>query len=121
MGDLKLYSVTDRYIMYLRKTVPGVYSNKEGNRTRTRKYLGVVYAIDGYNYFIPLSSPKDSDYQLKNGEKTIRKSNIPIIRIVDKNADGVNELKGTLRISHMIPVPASELQMYNLDDEEDSV
>lgn len=46
----------------------------------------------------------------------IRKSIIPIIRIVVKNAAGKKELKGTLRISHMIPVPASELELYDLDN-----
>ena len=29
------------------------------------------------------------------------------------------ELKGTLRISHMIPVPESELLLYDLDNEPD--
>jgi protein AbiQ len=62
MDDLKIYSVSDNYITFLRKYVSGVYSNKEGMRAHTRKYLGVVYTINGYNYYIPLSSPKDSDY-----------------------------------------------------------
>ena len=30
------------------------------------------------------------------------------------------ELKGTLRISHMIPVPTSELELYDLENESDS-
>ena len=29
------------------------------------------------------------------------------------------ELKGTLRISHMIPVPDSELELYDLNSEQD--
>ena len=37
-----------------------------------------------------------------------------------KNANGVKELKGTLRISHMIPVPESELHLYDMDNETDS-
>lgn len=50
----------------------------------------------------------------------IKKSIVPIIRIVVKNANGEKELKGTLRISHMIPVPESELQLYDMDNEADS-
>ena len=85
-------------------------------RKHTRKYLGIVYTIKGYNYYIPLSSPKDSDYKLVNGKKVIRRSIIPIMRIVEKLSNGEFELKGTLRISHMIPVPYSELTLYDLDN-----
>lgn len=119
MNELKIYSVSDKYISFLQKYVSGVYSNKEGARSHTRKYLGAVYCIDGYNYYIPLSSPKNSDYQILKGKKVIRRSIIPIMRIVEKLSDETLELKGTLRISHMIPVPSSELILYDLDNETD--
>ena len=64
-------------------------------------------------------SPKDSDYQIAGAAKVIKKSIVPIIRIVVKNSVGEKELKGTLRISHMIPVPESELELYDLEHEED--
>lgn len=32
---------------------------------------------------------------------------------------GIKELKATLRISHMIPVPKTELELYDLENEED--
>lgn len=102
---------------WLRKDFPNVYSNKIDARTHTRKYLGVVLQIGKYSYYIPMSSPKDSDYQVAGANKVIKKSIVPIVRIVVKNASGVKELKGTLRISHMIPVPASELVLYDLENE----
>ena len=120
MEELKLYSVSDRYIEWLRKDFPNVYSNKINARIHTRKYIGVVLKIDKYNYYVPMSSPKDSDYQITGSKKVIKKSIVPIIRIVVKNATGDKELKGTLRISHMIPVPASELILYDLENELDS-
>ena len=120
MEEMKLCSVSDRYIDYLRGHIAGVYSNKEGTRTHTRKYLGVVYTLNDYNYYIPLSSPKETDYEKKDGKKIIRKSRIPIMRIVVKNDSGEDELKGTLRLSHMIPVPSSELELYDVDAELDS-
>lgn len=49
----------------------------------------------------------------------IKKSIVPIMRVVVKNAKGERELKATLRLSHMIPVPASELELYDLDNEPD--
>ena len=119
MNELKIYSISDNYIFFLQKYAPGVYSNKEGMRSHTRKYLGAVYCINGHNYYIPLSSPKNSDYKTTKGNKVIRRSIVPIMRIVEKLSDGTFELKGTLRVSHMIPVPSSELILYDLENETD--
>lgn len=103
--ELKIYSVSDLYIEYLRKHNSNVYSNKAENRSHTRKYVGVVIEMAGYRYYIPMSSPKDTDFQVAGADKVIKKSIVPIVRIVVKNSKGEKELKGTLRISHMIPVP----------------
>ncbi len=119
MEEFKIYSVSDEYIEYLREMYPNVYSNKIQNRTHYRKYIGVVISMAGYNYYIPMSSPKNTDYQVAGDGKVIKKSIIPIIRIVVKNSNNEKELKGTLRISHMIPVPDSELELYDLDNETD--
>lgn len=118
MDNFKIYSVTDEYIDYLRIIEPNVYSNKVENRIHTRKYIGTVLEMNGYKYFVPMSSPKDTDYQMAGGNRVIKKSIVPIIRMIEKN-NGVRELKGTLRISHMIPVPESELILYDLENEED--
>ena len=104
MEELKIYSVSDEYIEYLRKKEPNVYSNKIDNRIHTRKYIGIVLKLGKYNYYVPMSSPKESDYQIAGEQKVIKKSIVPIMRIVVKNSKGEKELKGTLRISHMIPV-----------------
>lgn len=58
MDNFKLYSVSDRYITYLREKFPNVYSNKMDTRIHTRKYLGVVLQVGEYHYYIPMSSPK---------------------------------------------------------------
>ena len=119
MEESKLYSVSDEYIDYLRAIFPNVYSNKEITRVHTRKYVGIVLRLENYHYYIPMSSPKESDYQIAGEKKVIKKSIVPIIRIVVKNSRGQKELKGTLRISHMIPVPPSELQLYDIENEPD--
>ena len=120
MGELKIYSVSDAYVTYLRERVPNVYSNKIDNRVHTRKYIGVVLELAGYKYYIPMSSPKESDYQVAGDSKVIKKSIVPIIRMVVKNSKGEKELKGTLRVSHMIPVPEQELKLFDLYNEMDS-
>jgi len=118
--EFKVYSVSDRYISYLRESMPNVYSNKENSRSHTRKYLGIVLKIKDYNYYIPMSSPKATDYQVAGDQMVIKKSIVPIMRIVVKNSKGEKELKATLRLSHMIPVPESELELYDLDHEADT-
>lgn len=67
MKKLELYEVSEEYISYLRTFDNYVLSSKDGNRTHTRKYLGVVLRINDYNYYVPLCSPKHTDYQLING------------------------------------------------------
>ena len=111
---MKLYAVTDKYIDYLKQFDNRVYDNKENNRKVMRKYLGIVLKINELNYYIPMSSPKKSDFK----DNKIRKSIVPIIRIVsNEEIDNVPVLKGTLRISNMIPVPDSELILYEPNKE----
>ena len=116
---MRLYGITDEYINYIRKEFPRVYSNKEDTRIHMRKYLGAVIEINGYKYYIPLSSPKENhDYIVENGKKTIRKSSLIVIRIIEGEGERA-ELKGTLQIGTMIPVPESELIEYDVNSEID--
>ena len=110
---LNLYSVSDKYINYLRQFDNKVYDNKEEIRTHERKYLGVVLTVNEFNYYIPMSSPKNSDY-IDISKKIIRKDTKTIIRIYEGN-----RLYGTLRISNMIPVPITELEPYMVSNETD--
>ena len=49
----------------------------------------------------------------------IKKSIVPIIRMIHRNSKKEKELLGILRISHMIPVPESEITLYDIDNEID--
>lgn len=115
---MKLYSVTDGYIDFLRSAYKHVYSNKELERQNTRKYLGIVLTIDKYNYYIPLSSAKEKDYIVVNGRRIIKKDTFFIFRIVS-NKCGRDELKATIRFANMIPVPDNELIQYDINNEPD--
>ena len=110
---LNLYSVNDKYIKYLRQFENKIYDNKEEIRIHERKYLGIVLTVNGFNYYIPMSSPKKSDY-LDFEKKIIRKDTKTIIRIHEGG-----RLYGTLRISNMIPVPITELEPYFISNEKD--
>ncbi len=110
---LNLYSVSDKYIKYLSQFDNKIYDNKEEKRIHERKYIGIVLTVNEYNYYIPMSSPKKSDY-MDFENKIIRKDTKTIIRIHESG-----RLYGTLRISNMIPVPITELEPYILSNEKD--
>ncbi len=110
---LNLYSVSDKYIKYLRQFDKKIYDNKEKIRVHERKYLGVVLTVNEFNYYIPMSSPKKTDY-IDFEKNIIRKDTKTIVRVHDGE-----RLYGTLRISNMIPVPITELEPYVISAEKD--
>ena len=99
--------ISDKYIEYLGKSETRVMSNKVGSRIYHRKYLGIIEKLNGFNYFIPLSSPKQKDY-LQNGK--IKNDSLITIYMKDSK-----RLYGTLRFNNMIPVPVSEIINYDLN------
>ena len=123
MSKLRIYSISDEYVNYLRsdQQLSGVSDPKKFKRSHTRKYLGVVIQNHNYKYYIPFSSPKKNDYiSLPNGTIKIRNSILPIIRMITHDTQsGEIELKGTLKICDMIPVPDSELVPYFIEQETD--
>ena len=85
-------------------------SNKIDERTYHRKYIGIIEELNGFKYFVPLSSPKKKDYE--NGK--IRKDSLTTIYIKD-----TKNLFATLRFNNMIPVPESEIIDFDLNSEGD--
>ncbi len=104
-------AITDKYISYLQKGEPHVMSNKVNERTYHRKYIGILEELNGFKYFVPLSSPKQRDYT-KTGK--VRKDSLATIYIKDSK-----NLFATLRFNNMIPVPSSEIIDFDLNDEGD--
>ena len=118
---LKLYTIDDKYIEDLKNHVdPHIFANTDPYYRHSRKYLGVLLEINGYSYYAPLSSPKDSDYMILKGNRVIRNSILPIIRMVETDDEGKRHLLGTIKLSNMIPVPADKLLLYDLDNEPDT-
>ena len=118
--ELWLYTVDDDYVNYLNGFDNRIVSNKENSRVFERKYLGTVLKVNDIDYFVPLASPKNSDYQTdKAGNRQIRRSIVPIMRIVYKEINGVSTLIGTLKFSNMIPVLDSVVTKYDVKNETD--
>lgn len=121
--QIRIYSISDKYLEYLRSDpeLSNVFDSRQRGNLKNAKHLGVVVQHEGFNYYIPLSSPKKSDYvRNPDGTQSIRKSVIPIIRVVSNDSrSGMPELKATLKICNMIPVPDNELEPYNIKEEPD--
>ena len=117
MKKLGFYEINQDYIDYLRSFDKRILKSDTTGNNKSRKYIGILLTVEDKKYLAPLASPKKSDY-LPNG--TIRKSIIPIIRIVSKNDKGESELKGKVKLSSMIPVvDMSLVREYKIDFEKD--
>ncbi len=110
LQEYRFVAITDGYISYLQKYEPHVMSNKVDDRTYHRKYIGIIQELNGFKYFVPLSSPKSKDYV----NDKIKKDSLTTIYIKDNK-----NLFATLRFNNMIPVPASEIINFDLNDEGD--
>ena len=65
MENIKLYTVSDKYIDYLSIYAPHLFHNKKTNQIHKRVYIGVILKVHGMDYFAPLSSYKVKHKQMK--------------------------------------------------------
>mgnify|MGYP000910979095 CR=1 FL=1 len=56
------YEIDDEYINYMHLVDNKILLPKEKERKEMRKYIGVIILINGYKYYIPLSSYKPEVY-----------------------------------------------------------
>ena len=112
---MKLYEVDDEYIDYLKNFDSKVLNHSGERYNHIRKYTGILLTINDCDYIAPLSSPSKTDY--KDGR--IRKSVIPLIRIVKLKSEKMT-LLGKIKLSSMISIyEKSFIQEYNVDTESD--
>lgn len=81
---------------------------KKGN---SRPYIGILFTINDFNYFAPLSSPKvDNEGELtEKYKKKFQAENRPTFERID------NLKYGTVNISNMIPVGEEQIIDINID------
>ena len=97
---MRICRIKDEYIEYLRDKDSKVLTNK-GER---RPYVGIVYAINNVNYYIPLSSPKPKHKKMKNA-KDFHKI---------KNGE-----YGAINFNKMLPVKEQCIIEFNFKNEQD--
>ncbi len=100
MEDLKFYEVNPEYIDYLSPFAPHLFHNKKKGQANSRKYIGIILFINGFEYFAPLSSFKDKHKKMKSG--------LDFLKIKDY---------AVINLNVMFPVPASERTYVNINAE----
>lgn len=102
MNKLKLYQIKDDYIKHLRKFEPKVMENKpQGKR---RPYVGAVIEINGFKYYVPLTSPKEKHLTMKNS--------LDFLKIN-------GGIYGAMNINNMIPVNDKDIIQFDIKTEVD--
>ena len=95
--NFKIVKVDYRYCNYLRQ-----FDNKVSYNAGTkemRPFIGILFTVDKYEYFAPLSSPKIKHIHMKN--------NIDVIKIDNGNY-------GVVNFNNMIPVGSNNYELFNL-------
>lgn len=100
MEKLRIYRVSDTYIRYLHSRDPKVQYNKGARRP----YVGVVFTFAGFQYFVPMESPKPNHANIKTGKHIMK---------LDQGRYGM------LGFNNMIPVHRDALIAFDIDSEPD--
>ncbi len=98
MRNFKIVIVDYKYCDYLRKFDSRVCYNRGSKKLRP--FIGVLFQVDKYKYFAPLSSPKEKHKKMKN--------TIDFVKIDNGNLGAVN-------FNNMIPVQDNNYKLIDLN------
>ncbi|MBR1386060.1 MAG: type III toxin-antitoxin system ToxN/AbiQ family toxin [Bacilli bacterium] len=96
--NFRLVKVDYKYCDYLRQFDNKVSYN--AGLKELRPFIGILFVVNKYEYFAPLSSPKAKHLKMKN--------NIDIIKIHDGNL-------GVINFNNMIPVMKNNYELFDLN------
>ena len=92
----------EAYVDYLAPHTPQLFSSARVSQAHSRKYVGVVLAVGGHDYFAPLSSFKDKHRRMKNGLDFVKVKDMAVVNL-----------------NNMFPVPVSCCQRVDFAAERD--
>ena len=102
MDTIKLYEIDNGYIDYLSAFSPHLFTNRKSGQTKERKYIGIVFEINGYDYFAPLSSFKEKHRMMKDG--------VDFLKVKDY---------AVINLNNMFPAPKCTRKYVNISAEKD--
>lgn len=95
---MKFYYINSDYIHYLKQFESKIQSNYDSSGSHQKPYIGVVLEINDFQYFAPLTSPKDKF-------RSIPDSNPALFKITANKS----KLIGVIALNNMIPVKENTL------------
>ncbi len=81
MDNINLYEIDSEYIDYLIPMAPHLFQNKKPSQVNTRKYIGVIFVVNGFNYFAPLSSFKEKHRHMQESLDFLKIKNYSVINL----------------------------------------
>lgn len=78
---LAFYTVDEAYADYLVPHTPQLFRSARVSQAYSRKYVGVVLAVGGHDYFAPLSSFKDKHRRMKNGLDFVKVKDMAVVNL----------------------------------------
>ena len=101
MGKLRFYEIDEKYIDFLSHYSEHLFHNAKIQQNYSRKYIGILFEINGMKYFAPLSSFKPKHKRLCE--------TIDFIKIGDM---------AVLNLNNMFPVPGGVYSLKNPNTEQ---
>ena len=92
------YIIKNEYVNYLKQ-----FDNKVQNidyKKSIKPYIGMIFSLDKFNYYVPISSPKSKHYSM--GE------NIDFLKIMDGD-----KIISVINLNNMIPVDNSSVELLD--------
>ena len=81
MDKLLFYEINEQYIDFLSKFSQHLFHNAKATQSYSRKYVGILFEIDGLKYFAPLSSFKPKHNRLSETLDFIKIGNMAVINL----------------------------------------
>ena len=100
MDKLRFYEIDEKYVDFLSKYATHLFHNAKVTQSYSRKYIGILFEINGLKYFAPLSSFKPKHKKLCE--------TIDFIKIGDM---------AVLNLNNMFPVPDGVFSLKNPNSE----
>ena len=100
MDKLLFYEIDSLYIDFLSTYSEHLFHNAKRTQTYSRKYIGILFEINGFKYFAPLSSFKQKHKRLNETVDFIKIGNMAVINL-----------------NNMFPVPDGSYNLKNPNTE----
>ena len=101
MEKLLFYEIDEKYIDFLSQFSEHLFHNAKVSQTYSRKYIGILFEINGIKYFAPLSSFKPKHKRLSE--------TVDFIKIGDM---------AVINLNNMFPVPENAYSLKNQNTEQ---